>query len=141
MGKDIKITNKSFGIYTLILSILFLLLLLLSFVFLLLFSLLSDVSVFSLLPFLLFSLALLILPIGGTYIGIRYIRGNVFKSNKNLGLVLIIFGLIMLGYSLIEYVLSNLTGNYGGEFKPIFAFILCTIVVPLGLILRNSNKK
>jgi len=138
---DIKIKNKTFGIYALVLSILIFLVLFLSFLFLLFFGLRSNVNIFTLLPFILFAIVLLLLPIGGIYIAIRYIKGNTFRRNEKLGTLLIISGLVFFGYSLTKYLLSNLTGNYGGESQPIFAFLVCTIIVPFGLILKNPDKK
>jgi len=94
-------------------------------------------NIFALIPFFILAFFLLLLPLGGVYIGFRYLKGNVFKKNEKLGKVLIITGLAFFVYSIIEYILSNLTGNYGGELRPIFTFLLCTIIVPLGLVLRN----
>jgi hypothetical protein len=100
----------------------------------------SNVNIFTLFPFILFAVTLLLLPVGGIYIAIRCIKGNTFKKNKQLGTLLIISGLVFLGYSLIEYILSNLTGNYGGQLRLILAFLVCTIVVPFGLIISPDNK-
>jgi hypothetical protein len=90
---------------------------------------------------MLFAIILLTLPLGGMYIAIRYIKGNTFKRNKKLGTLLIMSGSIYFVYSLIEYLLSNLTRNGGGLLQPIFSFLACTIIVPFGLILRNPEKK
>lgn len=132
--------NKTFGIYILAVSILLLILILLSTAFLFTMALSSGVHILTLIPLAVVTFFLLTLSILGIYTGIRYIKGNTFKKNRRLGTTLIILGLIYLGYSLIVYILSNLTGNYGGEIKPVFAFLLCTVLVPLGLILKNPEK-
>jgi amino acid transporter len=135
---DIRIKQKTFGIYILTLSTLLLIITISSSVLLLSFGLGSNLNILALLPFIVLMLLILFFCAIGIYIGIRYIKQKPFKKNRALGTTLIILGLTYLGYSLIVYIFSNLTGNTGGELKPLFAFLWTLVIVPFGLTLRNS---
>jgi amino acid transporter len=134
---DIRIKQKTFGIYILTLSTLLLIITISSSVLLLSFGLGSNLNILALLPFIVLMLLILFFCAIGIYIGIRYIKQKPFKKNRALGTTLIILGLTYLGYSLIVYIFSNLTGNAGGELKPLFAFLWTLLIVPFGLTLRN----
>lgn len=105
-----------------------------------LFGLKSGVGLLALIPFSFLLLLVLSLSSFGIYSGIRYIKKKGYKQNRQLGLALIVFGVVYLAIELISYIFSNITGNYGGELKPVFASLLVCIIVPLGLALKNGCK-
>ena len=125
----------------LISSSLILLLTIVATIFLPAFGLKSGVSILALVPFLLLSLIVFAVAGFGIYIGIRYLKGNTFKENKNLGTLLVLLGVIYFISTLLSYLFSNLTDNLGGELKPILAFIWLILTLPIGLALRNGCKK
>lgn len=141
---DIQLKHKTFGIYFLVVS---LIASLLSVVFLIpLYALLFSSSlalqdtVLTALTFVPLSLLTVTLYVAGVYTGIRYVKENSLKRNKNLGTILVALGLLYLGYSLFGYIFSNLTDNPGGGLKIIMAFIWTLLIIPFGLVLRNPKK-
>jgi uncharacterized membrane protein YozB (DUF420 family) len=105
-----------------------------------LFGLKSGVGLLALIPFSFLFLLVLSLSSFGIYTGIRYIKNKGYKQNKQLGLALIVFGVVYLAMELLSYIFSNVTGNSGGELKAVFALLLVCIIVPLGSALKNGCK-
>jgi Na+-driven multidrug efflux pump len=137
---DIQLRAKSVGVLLLLASTLILCFTIFIAIFLIPFGLKSGLNILSLIPFLLIAIFTLVVCGLGIYVGIRYFKGKVFKKNKSLGTVLVIFGLFYLLYSLISYFFSNLTGNIGGEIQPILALVWAVVTIPFGLVLRNGVK-
>ena len=137
---NIQLRSKTVGILILVLSILVLISTIVISIILLSFGLASGIHPLALIPFVLLVIFLVLTSSLFIYIGIRYIKDQGFKKNENLGKVLIIFSLVYLSYTLVTYMLSNLTDNSGGQLQPIIAFIFSLITIPFGLVLKNGTK-
>ena len=133
-----KLKSKNIGIVILISSTLLSLTIILLTITFFVFGLKSGVNILLLVPLISISLIALSFSIFGIYSGVRYIKGKSFKQNKQLGSVLLILGGGYLGYTLLSYIFSNLTGNYGGEFRIVLALFVAIISIPLGLAFKNG---
>jgi hypothetical protein len=137
---DKKIGVKTVGICILIPCFLALIGVLIAFFFLTSFGFASGVSFSMMLPFLLLSILTIIVCSIGIYVSIRYLRNRPFKRNKSLGSLFMIFSVVYFVLSLFSFIASNLTGNTGGWLRPIFAFLILVILLPLGMGIRNGYK-
>ena len=132
--------SETIGRFLLIFSILILLVTICLVSFLTLFGLETGVNIITMAPFFLLSIVALAFSVFGIYVGIRYIKRKGFKQNKQMGKLLIIFGLSYFIFTLIAFIFSNLTGNLGGWLQPVIAFLSTLISFPLGLTIKNGCK-
>jgi hypothetical protein len=136
LNKQLK--SKTVGIVMISASLLLLLVIGAIAVVLFSFGYATGIGLVALVPLTLISIVLLVIAGLGAFIGRKYLRNEGYKKNENLGNIVIAVGLVYLALSLISYLFSQLTGNYGGELRPILAFIWAMVTTPFGLVLRNG---
>ncbi len=100
----------------------------------------SGVSFVQMIPFFFLTFAFLIFATISIYVSMRYFKNKPFAENQTLGLLFVVFSIGYFLYNLLACILSNLTGNIGGYFPTILAFLLLFILLPLGLGLKNGYK-
>lgn len=137
---DTKLKSSFVGIIILVAGIILTISILLGTILLSAAGIGSGLSPFALIPLIMLATTALIIAGYSIYVGIRYIKSKPFKVNKPIGTILIYLGVLYFAYTVFTYIISNLTGNSGGEITPIFALIWALISVPAGLALRNGCR-
>jgi hypothetical protein len=135
-----KINTKVIGLCIFIPCVFIFLSIILSLFILTSFGLASGASFLVLLPFFILSILTLVVSLVGVYIAIRYLKNRPFKQNRSLGTLFMAFSFFYFFFSFFSCVISNLTGNFGGWLRPVFAFLILVILLPLGMGLRNGYK-